>query len=715
MATMSPDSEEPPASNEKVDWVCLAGPMSLALSVCLQLVVAALLIIGPFGTLSSPDDLTEYAKRNLRPELDIPIYLSGIALTLAVMTTVAVRWRKRFEAAKRMGSAGRTCALLAGISLALFVSLASSGSYPGTEGSFEPLDFRALLRLLLPAIGALVCAAWCFRAEAPRLEVRMGRWRGGAPAKEWAVFCFMCAVIVMFVGVPPVEWARVAGTIYAVDEFHHTNFFAMGPALSFAHRRAFATEIFSQYGIGWPLIVSQWNAAARMTYANFIGMETSYACIYYIALFLLLRAILQRPVWAGVGTLLAVYLQIFSGLNPGEVIWVYPSSTMMRHPMDVWFFLALMAYLRKGGFQWAALSGGIAGAAVFFETDTGVMLLPVFAFCWILRLDRKLTAIALKGQCAALLAFIAAGCAVLLPLLGHASRGTLFRRAFWSGWVEALTQYGGGGMGSIPFTELPPTALSFFAVIMLTYLAVIGCVLARWLYGALRRDDALLAGISAYGLAVLLVFVSRTHAYNLCHATVPFVIVLIVLLARAEAAFGWMRRAAFPHVALCGMLFEIVAQPAFRDYPNWFKAVPAPGENLSLIDNPADVSGLPHQFLAKVQQFRAVSAGIRNISAEGHSVAILDADDANLYHAADTVPWTRYASLFYTILTTRDLDAVRSRLLDNPPDYVVTMGKPADQPKEFEAVWRTLYQTVRERYTIEKTVESYEFWRSRDR
>ena len=51
--------------------------------------------------------------------------------------------------------------------------------------------------------------------------------------------------------------------------------------------------------------------------------------------------------------------------------------------------------------------------------------------------------------------FYATAVLTLLPLLLYASRGTLFTRAFWRGWVEALVAYAGQGVGALPIAELP--------------------------------------------------------------------------------------------------------------------------------------------------------------------------------------------------------------------------------------------------------------------
>ena len=86
---------------------------------------------------------------------------------------------------------------------------------------------------------------------------------------------------------------------------------------------------------------------SALTYGKLVGLEIVYGCVYYLALFFLLRSCFKQELWAAFGVVLAIYWQIFSGMNSNDVVWLFPSSTMMRHPMDVWFFLALVMHQRS--------------------------------------------------------------------------------------------------------------------------------------------------------------------------------------------------------------------------------------------------------------------------------------------------------------------------------------------------------------------------------
>jgi hypothetical protein len=67
---------------------------------------------------------------------------------------------------------------------------------------------------------------------------------------------------------------------------------------------------------------------------------------------LLLWLCFRRVVWAAIGVALAIDWQLFSGVSHHNLIWLTPSSTMMRHPLDVWFFLALVLHQQTGHRAW---------------------------------------------------------------------------------------------------------------------------------------------------------------------------------------------------------------------------------------------------------------------------------------------------------------------------------------------------------------------------
>ncbi|PWU14145.1 MAG: hypothetical protein C5B50_17895 [Verrucomicrobia bacterium] len=628
-------------------YLHLAGPLLFALSLSLQLTVTAFLLFGVSHDRSFENQVTVLGRLWVRPERDMALYVGGIIFSMVAAVGSAFWWRSRIvrfakqagegtgrDAAKSaapgnqefltrgaaaMFSAALLLGCLAGLSMGAFLLLLSSHFASHEFGPIyssvrEPLPTFDGLRLLVPAVLAVGCAVVELRSKkaggilrpapngtAQQYPERRVRARGlqdlvGRVPSRGAdrLLCWgIPAVIILVIAVPRGAAAWLAGRMLETDNLHHLNFFFMAPALSFAHGKAFGTEIFSQYGIGWPLVASFLARISALTYANLVCVEITYGCIYFIGLFFLLRSVFQNSVWAAIGVVLAVYWQIFTGMHRTGVPWTAPSLTLMRHSMDVWFFWALFKYQSQRRFLWLELSGVAIGLGIFFETETGLYLMAAFFLYSLLLagqpvaqvsnlLYRRLpigrpsdqkrapgsqagsTAIQqignlrydegsaknAKGRAdegvrapgesqpirSAALVFVV-GCAfaalTLLPLLAYASRGALLTRAFWRGWTEPLFLFGSWGVSAMPIAELPDVPLLSFICIVAVFLSVVIWAATRALHCAVTDGEALLAVVAAYGLACLLLFVNRSHPFYMWRVLVPFAAVATALLFQA--------------------------------------------------------------------------------------------------------------------------------------------------------------------------------------
>jgi hypothetical protein len=707
--------------------LCLLGPLGLGLSLGIQVMMTAFLLLGPASDGGLADQLTEFGKKLARPEHDLRIYTAGALLTLVAAVVAVWYWRAKLacletaKVAETMKSSGLLQGVLAVTSLLTFLLFVCSCWFSRDPQSVKSAA-RPLLGLsdgvlmLLPGAMAMLCAildlecGWLYStASAGRFEL----WRQRiSKVLLYAVPCF----IILVVGVPPGRWSYLAGQFFGADLCHHLNFFMMGPALSFAHGKAFGTEIYSQYGIGWPLVASVLSHSSVLTYANLVGLEIVCGCVYYVAMFFLLRSCFKQELWAAFGVILAIYWQIFSGMHQSEVIWQYPSSTMMRHPMDVWFFLALVMHQRSGRIFWAAVPGVAGALGVFFETETGVYLLVTFLVYSVLQArlaPGESSATGKRGSLLSPLVFYGTAVATLLPLLLYASRGTFFTRAFWHGWLEALFMFAGQGVSALPIAELPDGPLILFMIMVTLYLGVIAYAAVRGLHGSASQGEVLLATVAAYGSALLLLFVNRSHPYNLCHAAIPFAVVLTALLFQGYKLLERrLPHSSLPYALVGGLVLLLLAKPEFQRYPSFLASLfaEAPTGGLSLRSDPTDISGLPPEAEGFVREFHDICSAIHTLAPDGNSVAILDFNDTVLYCASNTSPWSRYASLFHMALTQQLLGGIRNDLVVRSPRYVVIRGQNAGRPRSWEFVWAPLYQGVTNRYVLHQTVGSYEIW-----
>jgi hypothetical protein len=718
----------PPGVDPKRYSLCLLGPLALGLSVGMQVTMTAFLLLGPSGNQGFADQMTEYGKRLARPEHDLLIFVAGAALTLAAAIAAVWYWRAKLaslEAAK-VAEIMTSSALLQGVlavsSLLSFLLLACScwfsrDPYSAKSAARPLLEASEGIRMLVPGAVALLCAILDMECGWSHSTGTAGRFELWRQRISRVLLYTVPLFIILVVGVPPGRWPYLAGQFLGTDGFLHLNFFMMGPALSFAHGKAFGTEIYSQYGIGWPLLASVLSRFSALTYGNLIGMEIVYTCVYYLALFFLLRSCLRQEVWAALGVVLAIYWQVFSGMNPGELIWVFPSSTPMRHPMDVWFFLALVMHQRSGRIFWAALAGFAGALGVFFETETGIYLLVTFLVYSVLQAglpagERR--AGGAKSWLLPPLAFYSTAAVTLLPLLLYTSRGTFFTRAFGHGWLEALFVFAGQGVSALPIAELPDSPLVFFIIIVTLYLAVIAYAVVRGWHQNTGKGAVLLATLAAYGLALLLLFVNRSHPYNLCHAAIPFAVVLTALIFQGYKLLERRLSHSLLSYALLGGLFLLLLTKSdFQRYPSLLGSIftDAPSVGISLRSNPADISGLPPNYEYFAREFQSICSVIQTLAPDGKGVAIFDLNDTLLYSASNASPWSRYASLFQMAMTQAFVDGIRKELLERPPKYVVTRGQNAIRPPMWEFVWAPLYEAVTKHYVLQQRVGPYEVWR----
>jgi hypothetical protein len=735
MNPSQPMTDDVPATGLKVPlqsadpkryYRCLLGPLALGLSVGMQVTITAFLLLGPATVPGLADQLTSYGASLVRPEHDLLIYVAGAAFTVLMPWFLVWYWRGKVNAVEQSRAPGFMTAaallqgMLAAASMVVYALLLFSRwfatDYLAAPASRPALGEFEAVRLLVPSLMALVCTVvdleWGLDQSArsagrfDRANLSIGR------LLRYAVPVF----IVLVVGVSPGRWRYLAGQVLGTDGCQHLNFFVMGPALSFSHGKAFGTEIYSQYGIGWPLLASALRHLGGLTYANLVGMEIVYGCVYYVALFFLLRACLKQEIWAAFAVVLAISWQIFSGLRVGEFNWTYPSSTMMRHPLDVWFFAALFLHQRSGKAGWVALAGVAGGLGVTFETETGAYLLVTFVIYAALqvRVESNAGRATWKALLGRLAVFGGAVVATAFPLLLYASRGTLFTRAFAEGWVEALFLFGSSGVGALPVAALPDSSLAAFMIMTATYLAMIAFVGLRALHRKVSSGEVLLGTLAAYGLAVLLLFVGRSHPFNLCHAAPPFAVLVTALLLRCHRALpGALLDSALPGALAVGVVLLLLTKPQFRTYPSLLGSGSQgpPPTGLSLRTNPPDICGLPPNFEPFVSDVREICSAVQTLAPDGKGVAILDLNDTMLYSVADACPWSRYTSLFRIALTHQLVDHFRDELIACHSKYVLIRGASVRRPPNWEFIWAPLYETVTNRYVLHQNVGPYEVWR----
>jgi len=658
-------------------WLVWAGPLLMALSIRMQLLLAPAAL-----------------------ELEMLIILVTVGYWL--------RSRRKQDADRWKSHALRRSAILAAMaigSFAIYLALLPT-TQPTPTGSLvdDPLDYRARI----PVLAMILCVL---------LDIHWGSTPAKSGARRWR-FCFDVAIPLLLcatIFVPRSKWMLLTGSFLQIDELHHWNYFALGPALAFARGRTLVTEIYSQYGVGWPFLFAMLRHGVALSYANLVGCSIIYGCGYIVALYLFLRLLLRDPIWAACGAILAVTLQIFSGLGDDSIIWNFPSSTMLRHPMDVWFFLVLLGHYRFGGKKWFVSAGAICGLAVLFELDTGIELLIVLCFYWMLHHLCKSSWQILKtwNPWVDLLGAMAAAGSVWLLGMALASRGAILHRTFWSQYFEGLHNQAFSGLGLLPIANVSGYGMAIFAGMLTIYFFAIGLAGARIFLHRGSEIDLFLGSLAAYGLGLLLLFVGRSHPLNLFHPMIPFAMVVVLLLYdfRNTAARD-AQWTSFPWVLAIASLAMLWTKPEFAVYPSLLECVliGSPDRNGTLSLSTSDLGGLSLSLRQEVLDTQRVVNAIKHLPARDRDVAVLDDRDTLLDYLSDRAPWSRYTSLFHSLLTRKLIAQTQSELLQRRPRYIVIRSAPP--PKwEFNDTWTSFHRFVPRHYHLEKTVGGYEFWR----
>ena len=663
-----------------------------------------LLLLGPYRELSGSAPLTSWGTTQCKPEYDLVLYVIGCLLTVAL--ALGTTWLLQ-RSAGGAGSRVRTAVQIAiGVSgLGLFLTLLCQ-CFP-LDRPNGPIVYSVPVRLpqhpgtlnmavlLVAPLATLLGGILTHRRAAGRVTPQGSRppHRRNADsvrapieplgtksaAARWGYLLDGVALLFLMslLFIPPGSWSALAGRLFAVEKLHHWNFFAMDPAYSFTCAEALGTERYSQYGMGWPLTYALLARFTPLAYSTMIGVGMLWGCVYYVGAYVLLRLIVRGRALALAGALAALLLQMFHGLDATANIWNYPSSTCLRNPFDLAAFIAFCRFLQTRAYKWGLAAGVLAGLEALFITETGIYLVLVLGAALLAILWRARQAqdhAALRATLRAGLLGAVVGVVVLLVGLWIASRGTLWKREFWSGYLEALWAYPQHGLGMLPVAGVDGPGLLLFAAFCLVYLTVVAWVVIDIARGTSEPRTILLGTLSAYGILVLVLFVGRSHAYNLYHVAVPLALILAVLLDRStEGLPGRLRRHLLWPALVAGLTIWLWFRPTFQGYPTLLHGglAPPPAGSAYLLAEQRDVA-LPEQCRGAAAYTSDVADAIRQLTKDGARVAVLDDRlDIIIDRAAHIAPWGRYGALATMIITQTQLEREVNRLRNDAPAYVL--------------------------------------------
>ncbi|HUE17913.1 MAG TPA: hypothetical protein VMR25_27400 [Planctomycetaceae bacterium] len=718
-----------------------SGPICLcAISVWLAVVAAWNTYDSRPVSSSAAALLTPRGAAIYRPEYDIPIYMAGLAVAVLAAVGWAWVWQRSWQAANTDRRRRHIARLLKFHKWWVFGCIALASVFPNGR----------LLNVYSAALAALAAVLLWYEARrtgndvarsslgprGPRQTSTGSRSRPGGRAKRSAP-----AQLATLSGSSPMAgavesdraqrsqagrwWGMAAiGTVTLLvfipdstklvascwtEHFHHWNYYVVGPFLGFEHGAALGSQSYTQYGVGWPLVVSVLSRIHPLSYEWLLESASVYGCIYFVLLFFFLRSLTGRTAWAFVGLFLSLFLQMFNGTN--WPMWVAPSSTVLRAPLDLIVYWTALKHARSGDARWGWLIGGAAGAGLLFGSDTGVYVIAAVLFygllCWGYRPagKRQLTLPFVGSTGLAL-------CATFLGGLSWASRGTCFQAAFWPKYWEAILFYS-GGMSSLPMSlgmERPQEFLLLLAALT-TYTFAIAFALFRWLIHKLDPTDLVLALVAASGLGMLILFINRSHPFNVYHPIIPFCILVTHYVSRwaasasdvtsaagATGATNGRTTGAVPIAIIGVLLVALACNGQVHNYPSLLAALlPSFGSEQAVTPGATADAGRTASVDYRAEM-RPLVEVLQKLSDGGrHSVAVVAQGETVLLFLADAAPYFRYSPL--ELIDQRQVASVERTIIDHPPEFIL-FGN--DWPTEMRRRWEKF---LGERYHIERQVQ----------
>jgi hypothetical protein len=711
--------------------------------------------------------LTENGKFLYMPEREVPIYLAGSFLGILLAVLIGRAWRLHIaiNGQNTKSRSLRACIVCAALGIA-----SASGSI-GWSLATESIGKRMHLSRSVIAIPMLAPTPVVLALLYVSLKVRSGslhiflrrlerevsaiilRTRsanalrtndttseGRVPSRTGRLLADIGAVVLIssLIFIPRTD--LVAGSDFQIQSFHHWDYFAMAPAIGLVRGRHIATQVYSQYGIGWPLLLARLDPLIRLSYGHTYKIAVMYGCIYFTGLYWLLKKLLASPAYALGGVLVALNLQLFNTGRVDSIIWLYPQQSVLRSPCDIWVLLLVLAHSRSQRPVWLIAAGSMVGLSVLFIIDTGIYLALMFiAYCvlWTATSSRKATndeanplelsspanPATLSARLRTSVASIAVACAVLILGLTAASGTSVFSPAYIRKWLEVLWLYP-SGISMIPMAEdVQAMTLSFWCIIL-----YLGCICTVWLrrcFGVRDSDGPVVGCIALLGFFYLIYYIGRSELYNIFHLSIPLSILCVFGLRNVLESLpihSWKLRGSttFNQVSCVFLTIASVMlwmNPQFRSYPSTLGSLFHPSPRLTtcyLSDVCVAANESPN-----IVPFRRVADEMKAIARRGKTTAVVANDDTSLYVASRTTPWNRYSPLLPPLITKAMLADVDLQLSKKPVDYVFLMRlDPTDHSTHPVSLhitttdsWTKLASTIHLHYQFDHRCGPFDVWR----
>ena len=154
------------------------------------------------------------------------------------------------------------------------------------------------------------------------------------------------------------------------------------------------------------------------------------------------------------------------------------------------------------------------------------------------------------------------------------------------------------------------------------------------------------------------------------------------------------------------------SKPQFRAYPSLGKSLFAKSSpsGVALRAHPPDLTGLPENYRHQCETLRQVAAEMHRQAASGNQILVLDDNDTLLYYLSGVAPWSRYASLFHSVMTQQMLRDTQTEILSRRP-AVIFIRAQAPLKWPFDDVLAVYHSLLDAHYKLQDHIGMYEVWR----
>ncbi len=434
---------------------------------------------------------------------------------------------------------------------------------------FKPSALFFLPQLGLLVVVLLIIGLCLWIAPRTPLSITWPALSGKAAGIIFSVVLAACLFI------PNME--AVIARAYVGEQVHHIDMFIMAPGWASLKGARMDVDQICQYGVGMPGVIAHLaQVLGGFNYVPVLNLIMWGCIVYFILWFWLLRwwwgsgAIAMATVVAGIA------LQMF---HPGvyPLVFTYPSTTVMRHPLDIVFFAGLLIYVRTDRWMWLVMSAVACGVSIFYLDSTGLSMLVAFAACLgVLGLRQPSLPPGLK-----LAGLLALAGTLALVLFYWAVGDQVWTKTFWHQMTETA-EYFISGIGNHPMHNSFLEGRFWTAV----WGYVIPCI-----YGfTFLNSAALLAtkrggtehiwpiSVSVYGLGLYHYYIA--HSIGISYG--PAILPVVFLIG------GWLQKYKTWHVPVLAVVsILLMVNPMWHSYPHVWDA----GKNPMV--NPAIAKPLP--------------------------------------------------------------------------------------------------------------------------